>query len=328
MKRLYTITVINRGYVSALLIVFLLCGLNANAQQAPYYTNFMFNKLPYNAGYAGSKDAICATLLLHQQWQGYTASGAPSTQFVNVHAPVGKKHGVGVGFVNDNLGYEKTLTAHLYYNYKITLGANGKLAVGPSLGMVQKNLDGSKLVSEIANDPNVPVSSTSSIQPDFGFSAYYTNTQLNKMFAGISANNINESTMSYDAPRGAVNYKLKRHYYVMAGATYDLNDALALTPSVLYKTDLNKGQVDINADLLYNNKIRGGLTYRSADAISILAGYKISDTFHIGYSYDITTTKLNTVSNGTHELVINYCFKMKTKMKVEKKGIRLTPRYM
>lgn len=327
MKRHYTI-IINRIFAKAVLIALLVSGLNAVAQQAPYYTNFMFNKLPYNAGYAGSKEAICATLLLHQQWQGYSASGAPSTQFLNVHAPLAKKHGIGVGFVNDNLGYEKTLTAHLYYNYKLSLGANGKLAVGPSLGMVQKNLDGSKLVSEIANDPNVPVSSTSSIQPDFGFSAYYTNTQLNKLFAGISANNINESTMSYDAPRGSVNYKLKRHYYVMAGATYDINEALALTPSVLYKTDLNKGQVDINADLLYNNKIRGGLTYRSADAISVLAGYKLSDTFHIGYSYDITTTKLNTVSNGTHEIVINYCFKMKPKMKVEKKGIRLTPRYM
>lgn len=328
MKQRYTIANLNSVYVKVILAMLLLNGFNAHAQQAPYYTHFMFNKLPYNAGYAGSKDAICATLLLHQQWQGYTASGAPSTQFVNVHAPLAKKHGIGIGIVNDNLGFEKTLTAHLYYNYKITLGANGKLAVGPSLGMIQKNLDGSKLVSELANDPNVPVASTSSIQPDLGFSAYYNNTQLNKLFAGISANNINESTMSYDAPRGTVNYKLKRHYYAMAGITYDINEALALTPSLLYKTDLTKGQVDINADLLYNNKIRGGLTYRSADAVSLLAGYKISDNFHIGYSYDITTTKLNTVSNGTHELVINYCFKLKPKVKVEKKGIRLTPRYM
>jgi type IX secretion system PorP/SprF family membrane protein len=216
----------------------------------------------------------------------------------------------------------------VYYNYKINVGANGRLGVGPSLGIVQKNLDGSKLEAENSNDPNVPVSSTSSIQPDLGLGAYYTNAQFNNLYAGISANNVNESSMSYDAPGGTINYKLERHYYAMAGFTYDINQMLALTPSILYKTDLNKGQIDINADILYNNKIRGGITYRSADAISILAGYKINDNFHIGYSYDITTSKLNTVSNGTHEIVVNYCIKMKPKPKVEKRGIRLTPRYM
>lgn len=328
MKRNNTITISKMCWAKAAFIMLLLAGLNATAQQAPYYTNFMFNKLPYNAGYAGSKNAICATVLLHQQWQGYSATGAPSTQFANVNAPFAKKHGIGLGVVSDNLGYEKTLTAHLYYNYKFTIGTNGTLGVGPSLGMVQKNIDGSKLVAETSNDPNVPVSSTSSMKPDLGFGAYYTNTQLNNMFAGVSANNINQSTMSYDVPGGLINYQLKRHYYIMAGFTYDINQALTLTPSLLYKSDLSKGQIDVNADLLYNNKIRGGITYRNSDAISILVGYKVSDNFHIGYSYDITTSKLNTVSNGTHEIVVNYCFKIVTKPKVEKRAIRLTPRYM
>jgi type IX secretion system PorP/SprF family membrane protein len=299
-----------------------------HAQQAPYYTNFMFNKLPYNPGYAGSKDGICATLLLHQQWQGYVAEGAPSTQFLNVHAPVGQKHGLGIGFVNDVSGYEKTLTTHIFYNYKFNIGSSGKLGVGPSVGFVQKSLDGSKLTPEQANDPNVPVVNVSSLQPDFSFGLYYNNPQWNNVFAGLTANNLNEATMSYATRGGSIDYKLARHYYAMAGFTYEINTALALTPSLLYKTDFNKGQVDLNADLLYNNKIRGGLTYRSADAVSVLLGYKISDNFHIGYSYDITTTRLNTVSNGTHEIVVNYCFRIKPKVKTEKRGIRLTPRYM
>lgn len=324
----------HRGWIATKITAYSFCLMMVcmsgllSAQQAPYYTNFMFNKLPYNPGYAGAKDAICGTLLLHQQWQGYIADGAPSTQFLNVHAPVARKHGIGIGFVNDVSGYEKTLTTHLYYNYKIDIGTSGKLAVGPSIGFVQKNLDGSKLTPELASDPNVPVANVSALQPDFGFGLYYNNTQWYNVFAGVSANNINEATMSYATRGGNVEYKLARHYYAMAGITYDINSTLSLTPSILYKTDLNKGQVDVNADLLFNNKIRGGLTYRSADAVSVLAGYKISDNFHIGYSYDITTTKLNTVSNGTHEIVINYCFNIKPKVKTEKRGIRLTPRYM
>lgn len=303
-------------------------GLTANAQQAPYYTNFMFNKLPYNPGYAGSKDAICATILYHEQWQGYTADGAPSTLFANIHAPVGKKHGIGLGIVNDKIGYENTLTLHAYYNYKFDVGSNGKLAVGPSLGMMQKTLDGSKLHSENPNDPHVPLQSVSTIQPDLGFGLYYTNTSLYNAFAGLSANNVLEQKLTYDAPGGSIDYAIKRTYYAMTGISYDLSPSLALNPTLLYKTDMTKGQLDLNADVVYNNKIRGGLTYRTSDAVSVLIGYKFTDNFHIGYSYDITTSKLNTVSNGTHEFVLNYCFRIKTKPKPEKRGIRLSPRYM
>lgn len=308
--------------------VLLLCAFTATAQQAPYYTNFMFNKLPYNPGYAGSKDAICATVLYHQQWQGYKADGAPVTQFGNIHSPVGKNHGVGLGIVNDKLGYENTLSVHAYYNYKFQVGSNGKLAVGPSLGIIQKTMDGSKLNPETANDPKVPVKSVSAMKPDLGFGLYYTNVAFYNAFVGLSANNIIGGEMSYETPAGSVKYQLARHYYLMAGGEYDINAALKLCPTILYKTDLNKGQVDVNADLVYNNKIRGGLTYRSADAVSVLLGYKFTDNFHLGYSYDITTSKLNTVSNGTHEIVLNYCFKLKTKPKQEIRGIRLTPRYM
>ncbi|WP_262886702.1 type IX secretion system membrane protein PorP/SprF [Mucilaginibacter humi] len=47
-----------------------------------------------------------------------------------------------------------------------------------------------------------------------------------------------------------------------------------------------------------------GGSYRHNDSFGILAGFNLSSFINVGYSYDITTSSLNTVSNGTHEIVI------------------------
>jgi hypothetical protein len=56
------------------------------------------------------------------------------------------------------------------------------------------------------------------------------------------------------------------HYYFMTGATVFDNGTFAIEPNILVKSDLAKTSADINGMLTYNGKIRGGLTYRTADA--------------------------------------------------------------
>ncbi len=59
-------------------VALVLSGLqSAQAQQDPYYSHFMFNKLAYNPATAGSKDAICANLLAHTQWVGLSDQAGP-----------------------------------------------------------------------------------------------------------------------------------------------------------------------------------------------------------------------------------------------------------
>jgi hypothetical protein len=60
---------------------------------------------------------------------------------------------------------------------------------------------------------------------------------------------------------------------------------------------------------LFANTFRGGLAYRqwaNSDAISVLLGYQ-KDNIKIGYSYDITVSNIQKVSNGTHEIFVRYC---------------------
>ena len=67
---------------------FLFCfagAISVYAQRDPQLTQHMENKLQYNPAYSGTKDAICATLVYHNQWSSFKpslddGSTAPITQ--------------------------------------------------------------------------------------------------------------------------------------------------------------------------------------------------------------------------------------------------------
>ena len=61
---------------------------------------------------------------------------------------------------------------------------------------------------------------------------------------------------------------------------------------------------DINMKLSFTDKFWIGGSYRHGDSYAGLVGLNLSSFVNIGYSYDVTTSALNTVSNGTHEIVI------------------------
>ena len=84
-------------------ITMALCGFNkAVAQQDPQYTQYMYNTINVNPAYAGSRDATSIFGIYRAQWVGL--DGAPVTSTASINAPVGKKVGMGLSFVNDKIG--------------------------------------------------------------------------------------------------------------------------------------------------------------------------------------------------------------------------------
>jgi hypothetical protein len=80
--------------------------------------------------------------------------------------------------------------------------------------------------------------------------------------------------------------------------------------------------MDINFNALYKNMIWGGLTYRFGDEIAPMLGYQHpfndGSILRVGYSYGITTSIIGNYSNGSHDLMLNYCFKLSKPAPVEK----------
>lgn len=305
------------------------------SQQDAQYSQFFMNKLTYNPGFAGSEEKICATGLYRSQWVGFGSTDigiSPVTFVGNIHAPIGDKFGLGLNVTNDRQGFEESLNPMLSASYRLRFKNQGVLGIGLAGGFMQRTLAGDKYKPRETGDAIIPNVSVSGLKADFNLGLYYTLPNLwrfESFYAGLSASHLNQANIKYEWVGGAADAPLKLHTYFMTGASYPLSSALSVEPNILVKTDFAKTTADINGMVTYNNKIRGGLSYRTTDAIVILVGYKFTPELQIGYSYDVTTSNITNYSSGSHEIVAKWCFMPKLKEKPEKLPVpRLTPRFL
>ena len=270
-------------------------------QQDPQFSQYMFGRLPVNAGYAGSSDAICASLLYRNQWTGF--GGEPKSTMFSFDMPVDALHG-GVGlsvYAADRLGAENNMNVHGAYAYRTTLGS-GSLGIGLDAGYQQKSMNGADFIYNDQGDNNIPLGSVSDGVFDLGFGLYYN---TDKLYVGVSSTHLLEGEINYDNIRTS----LARHYWLMAGYSAELSPSMTLKPAMLIKSDGVSTQVDLNANLLINSKFWVGAGYRLQDAVVLMAGLEIIPNLKLGYSYDFTTSAIRTYSSGTHEIMLGYCFK-------------------
>lgn len=284
------------------------------AQQDPQFSQNMFNRLFVNPAYAGSSESICAHLLYRNQWVNY--DGAPKTGVIGIDGPVANgKVGVGLSILTDKIGFENTLQGKLSGNYKFDVG-QGKLGLGIDLDFMQHQIDGNFRAPDPAVvDPSIPKAGVSGTAFDLGFGAYYNN---DKFFAGVSASHLLESSVDLD------NFSkvYKRHMYGMVGYNLEVSPMVILKPMIFVKNVSGNTTFDINVNAQYNERFWVGLSYRNEDAIVGMLGMNVTEKLKVGYSYDFTTSQLKNYSDGTHEIMLGYCFMVKKKVPVSIKNVR------
>ncbi len=305
------------------IIALSLTGFLTFAQQDAQFSMNMFNRLSVNPAYAGTNEALCATLLYRQQWTNFP--GAPKTGLLSVDYGNILHGGVGLTVDQDQLGFDKTFAAKAAYSFHYLLG-NGMLCGGLDLGVMQKSLSGNFIAPDGTStntsngiDPAIPWNGAKTTTYDIGFGLYYT--LPNKLYVGLSSDHLPDQTMTKSGtmknpvpPYNPKNlpwnydYKYARHYYIMAGYTFQLGEMYDLTPSILAKSDASSTQLDINAIARWNKMVFLGASYRLSDAIVAIVGLEWQG-FKFGYSYDITMSDIKKYSNGTHEIMLGYCHK-------------------
>lgn len=259
----------------------------------------------------------------------------PKTQMLAFSAPFNRPGvdgpvnygGLGIAFMNDKLGYESSMNIKIQAAGRLPLADGSSIALGLEYDFLQKGLDGDKLKPLAPNDPKVPTGMQQQILPNYVAGLYYNNPLTNSagtlrdIWAGLSATNLVEQTYSFlpSTPGlpATVYSTTARHYYLMGGLTmtdFLKNPNLEFVPSIMLRRQ-SVTQIELSALLRFQKKLWGGLNYRSTvDAISLMLGYQISneksklDGLRIGYSYDLTLSKILNVSSGSHELQLNYCF--------------------
>lgn len=307
------------------LFLVIIIKLAAYSQQDPQFTNNMFYRLGVNPGYAGAEDAISGLILNRYQWDGF--EGAPKTLVFSVDAAVdafGSPGGLGLNIVSDKLGFEDNTLINVSYAYKKPLNF-GNLGIGLSLGLVSKNINGEWEVPEDDfgvytqpnSDPAVPQGEVSQMAFDAGIGLYLTN---NRYYVGASITHLNEPAIKFD---DLVSIYLSRHYYLMGGYNIKLPDPLfELRPSFLFKSDLASWQIDLNANVVFDERFWGGISYRFQDAVALLMGMEMANGLKFGYSFDIVTSAIGRYGYGSHEIFISYSVDLERNRNQKYKSIR------
>lgn len=310
----------------------LLMPLLAVSQQDVQFSQFMFNRIYYNPGVAGSGGAICINGLHRSQWVGF--EGAPVSTNLNANIPIrGIGGGIGVNIVSDQIGYFNDVSAGLSYAYQLDL-ARGTLGFGLGATFLNRGLanavwqtpdQGGMIPGSI--DPQLPAGNASGFQVDLDFGLYY---QDNNIWAGVSSTRMIENTVEVDnqIDIGNTFFRNARHYYAMGGYNWAIPASnWEFRPSFLVKMAPGGANTfDINAMGVYNNQIWGGVTYRLQDAIVAMLGYQVMPSLRIGYSYDIGTSALAGETGGSHEVFVSYCFKIEIPPRM--KGSYKNPRFL
>jgi type IX secretion system PorP/SprF family membrane protein len=322
--------------------LFMLAALQCMAQQRPYYTQYILNNFIVNPAVAGIENYTDVKLSHRHQWVGL--DGAPVTTYLTIHAPLKKSDydvetattfhprgfnprgqaywqdyqrpdnhaGVGLTIMNDRTGPLNTFEASATYAYHLGIAAQTTLSMGVSAGISNTRLDASKLYFGQA---------TGSYDPAVGGAGYLNNFKptisagmwlySRDYFVGLAAQNIVPQKLVYNT---SVKYgdtvipgKLVPHLFLSAGYRVYLTEDVTFLPSGVLRfiSPLPVG-FDANVKFQYQDLIWAGASYRLKDGYAAMLGVNLSNSINIGYSYDLTTSRLNTVSKGTHEVVVGF----------------------
>lgn len=270
-----------------------------SAQQEKLLTHFIFDKMSINPGSTGMDDGICGTLIYRNQWDKF--NGAPNSVLFNAEANIDRfvaNSGVGISFYHDAIGFSRQNNVLLNYSYRLDL-PTGQLGIGLGVGLVNFGYNPTWVAPDNPNDAVLPTA-TSASNFDANFGLYYKDA--GGWYAGLSTTHLSESDLSN------LNFSTARHYFGMGGYTWTgVTSNIDLDFNALIRSDFVKTSADINVRALINEQFYGGLTYRTSDAIGIMAGLSYGN-FTFGYSYDITINKLSSISRGSHELMFKYCY--------------------
>lgn len=288
--------------IKSLILVFItLLGIDISAQQDPQYTQYMYNTMSVNPGYAGQREVLSATALYRTQWVGI--DGAPKTLTFGIHSPLeNNRLGLGLNIVSDQLGpaIETSLDANFSYSIPMDILGETELSFGIKGGFHLLDTDWSKGIyrnPDVAFNDNVNLFS-----PTLGAGLYL---HSNNWYVGLAVPNF-ITTNHYDDFQESLATE-RMHYFLIGGYVFDVSNNTKLKPAFLVKA-VNGAPIiaDLSINALIDDTFTLGLAYRWDDAISGLVGFQVSDELYIGYAYDLTTTNLSNYNSGSHEIMLRF----------------------
>ncbi|RWY53717.1 PorP/SprF family type IX secretion system membrane protein [Mucilaginibacter gilvus] len=331
-----------------LLFVLLSFCTAASAQQRPQYTQYVFNNYLLNPAVTGIENYTDAKLGYRSQWTGL--QGAPVTSYFSINAPIGDNfvqgdatafpasggenpssrlftqyyraaephHGIGFMIVSDKAGPITQTNIDATYAYHLGITDQLNVSVGVSAGVSHINLNTDLITLENSNDPVLNNINNSQWKPDLGVGVW---AYSSRFYFGISAQQILPQNLYITTGNTANQSKTVPHFFATGGYKIFLSDDVTLLPSALLKfIDPAPVTFDVTMKLSFRDRFWFGGSFRKDDSYAVLAGFNLSSVVNVGYSYDVTTSALRTVSNGSHEIVLGILLNNRYNLKSPQHG--------
>jgi type IX secretion system PorP/SprF family membrane protein len=278
--------------------------VSAWAQSEAIYTFNLFNQLNFNPAYAGSKGVLDAGLIYRNQWWS-GIDGSPKNINLYGHMPFAKNtSGIGLNILTDKIGLDKILTIGADYAYRIRFNNSNVLALGIGARIENARSDWDEANAAVqGGDPDVGTGvesvSTFNVGPGVYFKnkKFYLGASLPRMLANSLYSDKNEFS-------GKVNT-----WFVQGGLTIPIARRVELLPNVQVRYNPNSPfDLDANLNVMFNDALMIGASYRLDDSIDGLLVYQFKSGFRLGVAVDFTISELKKATTGSFELMAGYTF--------------------
>jgi type IX secretion system PorP/SprF family membrane protein len=301
------------------------------AQVDPHFSQFYAYPVWLNPALTGAIDGDYRVTAIHRnQWASVT--DAFNTVGVTGEYVTNKNINIGGNFISQTAGnggyrYTNAYVSVAYTGLKLGSQLEHRVVFGLQAGIISRAFDPTKMrfgtqwnpltgfdpgipSQEVLNNP-----SHSTFDMNLGV-AYYNvspDTKLN-FFGGIAAAHVTSPSDPFisNGNKQSLPMRLTAH----GGARYQWTDKLAIVPNFIFMNQGNATQTMIGAYAqIAANEVTDlmiGTNLRLGDAFSPFVGVNYNN-FVLGFSYDINTSDLGRMVNGTNSFEISLSFLGRTK---------------
>tara|TARA_B110000285_G_scaffold87091_1_gene99780 strand:+ start:5382 stop:6377 length:996 start_codon:yes stop_codon:yes gene_type:complete len=310
-----------REFKRVIAVVCLICLTSNGAYgQDPQFTQFYANPLYLNPAFAGSHGCPRFAMNYRNQWPSLsgnyvTYSASYDQYFSNISG------GIGVIAMHDQQGQGTIYTSMigLIYSYHLKVNRKFSILFGARAAMFNKFLDWDKLTFGDMIDPrkgfiyetgDVPrAGSKYFFDASAGFVGYSKN-----FFFGGAVHHLNKPNESMIEGTSKLPMRFTGHMgaEIKLGKQSQYNNITSIMPNIIYQYQNGFQELSLGTYVKYG-VFTFGAWYRNRDAFILTIGLN-TGKFKLGYSYDVTVSKLNNgVSGGSHEVSLGLNLNCKKK---------------